>query len=264
VDRDKENSVKYRPFVLFAASALLIVTLVAVRPLVSAAPRLLAATQSATLIAQASQCGLIDVLVAVSPATPGATQAATQSTNKPAGTPPVATPAIVSAAPTNTPPAEGGAGEASGGDEALTTYRDTTRNFVIGYPRSWSQESTFQSGLCFTGRDASIAVQFVKGNAPADLMAYVKADEANVQASSPGYKQVYLKASTAIQGAVILGYEWDAGKSTVTEKPVRARSDRYYLVDSLGRLVIVTETEPIKQFDPDGVRDTALTYQVTK
>ena len=63
---------------------------------------------------------------------------------------------------------------------------------------------------------------------------------------------------------MILGYEWDAGKSIVTEKPIHARTDRYYLVDSSGRLVIVSETEPIKNFDPDGVRDTALTYQVVK
>ena len=48
------------------------------------------------------------------------------------------------------------------------------------------------------------------------------------------------------------------------EKPIRARSDRYYLVDMAGRLVIITETEPIKQFDPQGVRDTVLTYQATK
>ncbi len=85
-----------------------------------------------------------------------------------------------------------------------------------------------------------------------------------MQAKSSGYKQVYLKPSTDVRGAVILGYEWDAGKSTVTEKPVHARTDRYYLIDSLGRFVVISETEPINQFDPDGVRDTVLTYQAVK
>jgi hypothetical protein len=150
------------------------------------------------------------------------------------------------------------------GDEASTTYQDTTLGFRIDYPHSWSQETSFQNGVCFTARDSSIAVQIVKGTPPTDLMAYAQADEANVSAVSTGYKQVYLKASTEISGAIILGYEWDAGKSIVTEKPVHARTDRYYLVDSSGRLVIVTETEPINQFDPDGVRDTTLTYQVIK
>lgn len=211
---------------------------------------------SATSGAPTSQCGLIDALVIVNVATPGATQAATAPAIKPTTN----APTVV--APTSAP-AEGGASEAGGGDEALTTYRDAAQKFSIDYPRSWSQEPTFKSGVCFAGRDASIAVQFVT-IAPADLMAYVKADEAKVQAGSPGYKAVYLKPSSVIQGAVILGYEWDAGKSTVTEKPVRARTDRYYLIDRLGRFVIISETAPINQFDPAGTSDTVLTYQATK
>ena len=176
----------------------------------------------------------------------------------------VTQPPTIAVVPPTQASAEGGSGEAGGGDEAATTYQDAPLHFRIDYPRSWSQETTFKTGVCFTGRDASIAVQFVSGKIPTDLMAYVQADEAQVQAGSPGYKQVYLKVSTEVAGAIILGYEWDAGKSIVTEKPIHARSDRYYLVDSTGRLVIVTETEPIKQFDPDGVRDTTLTYQVVK
>ena len=216
------------------------------------------ATPVATSSPPTTQCGFIDVLLAdTAPVMPEATALV--------DTTPVATaapPPTVAVLPTVQAVVEGGSGEAGGGDEALTTYQDVTQHFRIDYPRSWSQETTFQSGICFTGRDASIAVQFVKGTPPPDLLAYVQADETRVQAGSLGYKQVYLKVSTEVQGAIILGYEWDAGKSIVTEKPIHARTDRYYLVDSSGRLVIVTETEPINQFDPDGVRDTTLTYQV--
>lgn len=257
---------KHNVFVLctgFAVTALTLVTLTASHSVTAGAARLQAATQAATLTVPTTQCGLIDALVVNSLATPGATQAATHAVSP---TMQATTQAALAATviPPTTAPAEGGSGEAAGGDEALTTYRDSTRNFAIGYPRSWSQETTFKSGVCLTGRDASIAVQFVKGAVPADLTAYVKADEANVKAMSTGYKEIYLKPSPAVQGAVILGYEWDAGKSSVTEKPVRARTERYYFIDSMGRFVIVSETEAAKQFDPDGVRDTALTYQAAK
>ncbi len=214
-------------------------------------------TPTASVQTAMTQCGFIDALVADSSPVMAEATAAMGVTPLPT----VTTPATSVVVPTQ-PPAEGGSGEM--GDEALTTYRDSTQGFSIDYPHSWSQETTFHNGVCFTARDSSIAVQFVKGSVPTDLMAYVQAEEARVQANSPGYKQVYLKASTQVAGAVILGYEWDAGKSIVTEKPIHARTDRYYLVDSSGRLVVVSETEPIKNFDPDGVRDTALTYQVVK
>lgn len=214
-------------------------------------------TPTASVQPATTQCGFIDSLVVdTSPVMAEATAAV--------GVTPLATatPSPTAAVVPTKPSTEGGSGEM--GDEALTTYRDSNQGFSIDYPHSWSQEMSFHNGVCFTARDSSIAVQFVKGTPPTDLMAYVQADEARVQANSPGYKQVYLKTSTAVTGAVILGYEWDAGKSIVTEKPIHARTDRYYLVDSSGRLVIVSETEPIKNFDPDGVRDTALTYQVVK
>jgi len=254
--------VKYKWSVTLTMGTALVLVLLASRPSVSNASIHQAATQGAT--SPTNQCTLIDALVPDSQATPGATQATTQSAPKSVATQTALTATTVVATPTAKAPSDAGPAEVGGGDEALTTYRDATHNFAIDYPHSWSQEQAFKTGACFTGRDASIAVQFVKGVAPIDLMAYVIADEANVQVAASGYKEVYLKASTEVRGAIILGYEWDAGKSSVTEKLVHARTDRYYLVDSLGRLVIVTETEPINQFDPDGVRDTALTYQVTK
>ena len=215
------------------------------------------ATTSALPAQPFSQCGAIDSLIAVNPATPGASQTVSATTpTSIAIVPTVVNPTVA--------PAENAAGSADGGDEALTTYRDTAQKFRIDYPHSWSQASAFLSGVCFTGRDSSIAVQFVSRAAPNDLLAYVKADKANIQSKLAGYRQVYLKPSADIPGAVILGYEWDAGKSAVTEKPVHARTDRYYLTDASGRFVIVSETEPINQFDPDGVRDTALTYQSVK
>lgn len=253
---------KHNIHVLYAAftvTALSLVMPMASQGAAVAAAHLQAATQATTVAMPTTQCGLIDALVMNSLATPSATQAGTRV----AAATIQATPSTTTIPRTATP-AEVSSGEAAGGDEALTTYRDSTRNFAIGYPRSWSQETTFKSGVCLTGRDASIAVQFITGTVPADLMAYVKADEANVQAKSAGYKQVYLKPSADVIGAAILGYEWDAGKSSVTEKPVRARTDRYYFIDSMGRFVIVSETEAVKQFDPDGVRDTVLTYQATK
>jgi len=213
-------------------------------------------TPTASIQPATTQCGYIDALVADNSPIMAEATAAIGITPL-ATVPPPNTPVVPTKAPT-----EGGSGEM--GDEALTTYRDTSQGFSIDYPHSWSQEMSFHNGVCFTARDSSIAVQFVKDKSPTDLMAYVQAEEAHVQANSPGYKQVYLKASTEVAGAIILGYEWDAGKSIVTEKPIHARTDRYYLVDSSGRLVVVTETEPIKNFDPDGVRDTTLTYQVVK
>jgi len=239
-----------------AVALIAAVTLSAARP--ATVTHAQAATQVATSTGATNQCALIDLLVSDKPATPAATSVATVLPKTQVA---IASTLIITTPIPTTIAAEGGAGEAGGGDEALTTYRDSKLKFSIGYPRSWSQDAAFKSGICFTGRDASIAVQYVPGAAPTDILAYVKADEANIKAQAAGYKAAYLKPSTEVRRAVILGYEWDAGKSSVTLKPVRARTDRYYFIDSIGRFVIISESAPINQFDPDGVRDTVLTYQ---
>jgi len=254
---------KIQTFPLFAGSITLIAvaTISAARPTVSLCAQV---TQVATAAVGTNQCSLINLLVVDQLATPAVTMQATMAAALSQAQ--IATPLTgVSATPVpTTAAAESGAGEAGGGDEALTTYRDSKLKFSIGYPRSWSQDSTFNNGVCFTGRDASIAVQYVPGAVPADLLAYAKADEATIKAQAANYKSVYLKPLADATNVVVLGYEWDAGKSSITLKPVHARTDRYYFIDSLGRFVIVSETAAINQFDPAGVYDTYLTYQAAK
>src|SRR5258707_3351691 len=142
----------------------LVLVLLASRPSVSSASIHQAATQAAT-----NQCTLMDALFPDGQDTAGATQATTQSAKKSVSTQTALTATTVVAPPTAKAPSDAGPAEVGGGDEALTTYRDATHNFAIDYPHSWSQEQAFKTGVCFTGRDASIAVQFVKGVAPTDL-----------------------------------------------------------------------------------------------
>ncbi len=261
-----KTNVSTKLFVLPVTSVALAVTLIAARPAVVVQPGRQAATAAVTKAAGSAltdECSFINALIVRAPATPSATEAATMAATRLATV--AAAPVVMT--PTITPTAksvEGGAAEAGGGDEAPATFKDPILKFAIDYPHSWSQASTFSNGVCFTGRDASIAVQFIPINAPTDLPAYVTADEAIIKAGSPGYKNVYLQASPDIAGMIILGYEWDAGSSSVTGKPLHVRTDRYYGIDSSKRLVVITETWPPNQFDPAGVHDTVLTYQVLK
>jgi hypothetical protein len=96
----------------------------------------------------------------------------------------------------------------------------------------------------------------------ADLTAFATKDKVAVAKEFTGYKEVSLKNSSEVKGAVILTFEWDAGKSTVTGKDVQAHVDRYYIPQSNGRVAIMTGSEPVSAFDRETVRDVALTVKV--
>lgn len=160
----------------------------------------------------------------------------------------------------------GGSGEgpsAAGevGDEALVTYRDPAGGYSFQYPQSWTQATDKNGGVRFEGRDSFISVA-VETNAGTDVMAFAGQDKANVARQFTGYTEISLQASSEVSGAVVLSFEWDAGSSTITGKPVRARVDRYYIPAANGRAAIMTGSEPVNVFDRETVRDIALTVKV--
>lgn len=156
------------------------------------------------------------------------------------------------------PAGEGGEG---GVEAALVTYSDSTQGFAIGHPSSWSQDTSFVNGVKFVGGDDWMTLEFVTGT---DAMTYAKSDVPAVTAAFPGFKQVGdITTSTEVKNAIILGFTSD-GKSAVTGKTFTAHNERYYMPLADGRIAILTVYGPENHYDREGVRDIALTFQVTK
>jgi len=158
-------------------------------------------------------------------------------------------------------PAEGTAGPGELADEALVTYSAPDNSFSFKHPKSWTETKDKSGSVRFAGRDAFVGVE-IKSNAGADAMAFAAKDKATVAKEFAGYKEVSLKASTEVKNAAVLSFEWDAGNSTVTGKPVHARVDRYYIPASGGRVAVMTGSEPASGFDRETVRDVALSVKV--
>jgi hypothetical protein len=164
-------------------------------------------------------------------------------------------------------PAAGGGGEGEGeegGVEAvLATYSDSTQGFAIGYPNTWTQDTSVTQGVKFAGGDDSMVLEFVTPPTGSDAMAYAQGDLDAVKAAFPGFQQVGLAASTEVQDAIVLGFEAD-GTSAVTGRAYNARGDRYYVPLDDGRIAILTVVGPASHYDREGVRDIALTLRVTR
>jgi hypothetical protein len=164
-------------------------------------------------------------------------------------------------------PAAGGGGEGEGeegGVEAvLATYSDSTQGFAIGYPNTWTQDTSVTQGVKFAGGDDSMVLEFVTPPTGVDAMAYAQSDLGAVKAAFPGFKQLSLAASTEVKDAIILGFEAN-GTSAVTGKTYTAHDERYYMPLAGGRLAILTVAGPDSHYDREGVRDIALTLRVVQ
>jgi hypothetical protein len=174
--------------------------------------------------------------------------------------------AVLLAACGKTAPASGeggGEGGEGGVEAALVTYSDATQGFSIGYPGPWSQDKSVTEGVKFVGGDDWFTLAFVTPPAGIDVMTYTQNDVANVAAAFPGFQQIDLKASTEVKGAVILGFNAD-GTSAVTGKAFTAHDEIYYIPLADGRIAVLTVAGPESHYDREGVRDIALTLNVTK
>jgi hypothetical protein len=156
-----------------------------------------------------------------------------------------------------------GGGEEGGVEAALVTYSDATQGFSIGYPGPWSQDKSVTDGVKFVGGDDWLTLSFVTPSAGTDVMTYAQNDITNVSAAFPGFKQIDLKASTEVKGAVILGFTAD-GTSAVTGKSFTAHDEIYYIPLADGRIAVLTVAGPENHYDREGVRDIALTLKVNK
>lgn len=169
-----------------------------------------------------------------------------------------------SAPPQPAAPALGGENSGEGGVEAaLVTYSDSTQGFAIGHPGPWTQDTSFTSGVKFVGGDDWMTLEFVTPPAGTDAMTYAQNDVPAVTSAFPGFKQIDAKASTEVKNAIILGFTAD-GKSSVTGKTFTAHNERYYMPLADGRIAVLTVVGPENHYDREGVRDIALTFQLTK
>jgi hypothetical protein len=160
---------------------------------------------------------------------------------------------------TNAPAGEvGGEG---GVEAALVTHTDAALGFSIGYPGTWTQDTTFTNGVKFVGGDDWMTLEIVTPPAGTDVMIYAQGDVAAVSSAFPGFAQLSLAASTEVINAVVLGFTAN-GTSTVTGKAFTAHNERYYIGLSDGRIAVLTVVGPENHYDREGVRDIALTLKI--
>lgn len=154
-------------------------------------------------------------------------------------------------------------GGEGGVEAALVTYNDTTQGFSIGYPGTWTQDTSVNAGVRFAGGDDSLTLSFATPPTGTDPSTYAQSDVVALTQAFPGFKQLSLDPSKEVTGAVVLGFESE-GTSAVTGKAFKAHNERYYIPLSDGRLAILTVVGPDAHYDREGVRDIALTLKVTK
>jgi len=157
----------------------------------------------------------------------------------------------------------GETGGEGGVEAALMTYTDAAQGFSIGHPSTWTQDASFTNGVKFVGGDNWMTLEFVTPAAGTDLMTYAKNDVAALSAAFPGYSQLSLAASTEVNHAVVLGFNAN-GTSTVPSKAFTAHNERYYIGLSDGRIAVLTVVGPESNYDQQGVRDIALTLNMSK
>lgn len=170
---------------------------------------------------------------------------------------------VTAPASTAQPAAVAGEGGEGGVEAALITYSDTAQHFVIGHPGPWTQDTSVQDGVQFNGGDDRMRLEFVTPATVTDPMAYAQQDLTTVASAFPGFKQVGLAPSTEVKGAVVLGFEAQ-GTSAITGKGYTVRSDRYYMPLPDGRIAVLTVVGPSNHYDREGMRDIALTFQLTQ
>ncbi|PKN88395.1 MAG: hypothetical protein CVU46_01115 [Chloroflexi bacterium HGW-Chloroflexi-8] len=155
---------------------------------------------------------------------------------------------------------EGGEG---GVEASLVTFSEAAQGFAIGHPGTWSQDTSFTSGVKFVGGDDWMTLEFVTPATGSDAMTYAQSDITAVTTVFPGFKQIDLKASTEVKNAIILDFTAD-GTSVVTGKTFTAHNERYYMPLADGRIAILTVVGPDNHYDREGVRDIPLTFKLTK
>ena len=162
------------------------------------------------------------------------------------------------------PVAGGEEGGEEGGVEAmLVTFSDAAQGFAIGYPSTWTQDTSFTNGVKFVGGDDWMTLEFVTPPAGTEAMSYAQNDVAAVSAAFPKFSQLSLEPSTEVKDAIILGFTSE-GNSAVTGKSFTAHNERYYMPLPDGRIAVLTVFGPENHYDREGVRDIALTFKNTK
>ncbi len=209
------------------------------------------------------QYSIILGLVFITALTLSACGGSVATTNKPAAQ-------LTPATGSNTNPPAGAAlggeapaaGEAGGVEAQLVAYNDAAQRFIIAHPANWAQDTSVTNGVKFKGGDETMQLQFVtlKGG---NVMAYAQQDSAALAATYTGFKLVGIAPSTEVTNTIIQGFT-AAGTSAVTGKVYQARGDRYYMTLPDGRFALLTVVGPASNYDAQGVRDIALTLQVTR
>jgi hypothetical protein len=154
-------------------------------------------------------------------------------------------------------------GEEGGVEAMLVTFSDAAQGFAIGYPSTWTQDTSFTNGVKFVGGDDWMTLEFVTPAAGTDVRAYAEEDAAAVSTAFPKFSQLSLEPSKEVKDAIILGFTSE-GSSAVTGKTFTAHNERYYMPLPDGRIAVLTVFGPENHYDREGVRDIALTFKNTK
>ena len=114
-------------------------------------------------------------------------------------------------------------GEEGGVEAMLVTFSDAAQGFAIGYPSTWTQDTSFTNGIKFVGGDDWMTLEFVTPTTGTDTLTYAQNDVAAVSSSFANFKQLSLEASSEVKDAIILGFTSE-GTSSVTGKSFNAHN----------------------------------------
>ena len=160
-------------------------------------------------------------------------------------------------------PAAGGrsAGEANTGEAASVPYTDARFHYRIDAPGGRMQPSADGSAV-FIGPQERLEVRVVGGRPAADPLALAHSDLLGLQGSQD-FRLLSAPREVTLGGnrVVKLVYEWTAGTSQVTGKPIHLTGVRYYVPKNASELAVITYGITASQYDPQGADDLESTFR---
>jgi hypothetical protein len=145
-------------------------------------------------------------------------------------------------------------------DEPMLSYVDQVHQFRFIHPASWARSTPAGEAIRVSGRDQFMSVVVISTtNAPVEFAAV---DAQQLAASASGFTAGGKPKSVAVAGrrGALLEYNWQAGPSPVTGKPVPSAAKRYYIPGPSQKLAAFTYASAVNTFDCEDADDFANTF----
>ncbi len=151
--------------------------------------------------------------------------------------------------------------EANNGEAPAVAYVDSRYHYRIDAPGHMTANA--DGVAAYVGPSERLQVAVVQGTKAADVRTLARDDAAGLPSSTTGFHLVSSPASITINGHKVekFVYNWNAGTSPVTGKPVTLVGVRYYVPKDAATVAVITYGIVSNHYDPQGADDIASTFQ---